>query len=98
MPPPVQQNLLQRALCVVIGLVLACVTAALLAGIDPAVVCQPDCTTLDGLKALIGADATRWLLAALCAGLALGFTLKGLRKPGARQPGARQPGARQPGR
>ena len=46
---------------------------------------------------LAGAGRLHGVLWAAAAGLALGFTLKGLRKPGARQPGARQPGARQPG-
>jgi hypothetical protein len=83
-----QQHLLQRSLGVLIGLVLACVATALAAGVDPDVICQRSCATLDGLNALIGADAVRWLMCACFAALALGFTLKGLRSPA---PAAAQP-------
>ena len=81
MPNSRQQHLLQRSVSVVIGLVMACVAAALFAGMDPAVICQKNCATLDGMNALDGADAVRWLMGAFFAALALAFTLKGLRKP-----------------
>ena len=69
-----------RGLSVLIGLLLACVTAALVAGMDPDWVClSPPCATLDGVAALMGAEAKRWLLAAVTGMLALGFTYKGLR-------------------
>lgn len=76
-----KQHQLQNMVCVLVGLVLACLAAALFGGLDPMRMCPQGCATLNGLSAVMGPSAVRLLLAALCAALALGFTVRGLRKP-----------------